>query len=68
MKITRPGKPPETVAIHVDCLYCGAGIEFLPKEVERISDQRDGDYYSFKCPCCGQNVTKNVRANYMDRY
>ena len=26
----------------------------------RVFDQRDGDFYTFKCPVCGHAVTKAV--------
>lgn len=60
MKIITPGIDPRDVAHQATCTRCAAVIEFTPREVERVNDQRDGDFFMFACPCCGANVTKAV--------
>lgn len=60
MKIISQGVAPLDVPQQATCLKCDAVIEFTPREVERIFDQRDGDFYQFKCPCCEARITKTV--------
>lgn len=64
MRVIKEGVNPAFVPLTVTCNKCHAEIEFLPMEVQRISDQRGGDFYQFACPCCGTNVTRAVPRGY----
>lgn len=44
----------------IDCKNCGAEYECLKQELKFVSDQRDGDFYWFKCPHC--NHRKSISA------
>jgi len=60
MKVIKRGEIPEAKPIHVDCGNCQSKIEFVPMEVKRVFDQRDGDFYQFECPVCRGMITKAV--------
>ncbi len=60
MKVIKRGEIPEAKPIHVDCRNCRSEIEFVPIEVKRVFDQRDGDFYQFECPVCGKQITKAI--------
>lgn len=64
MKVIRQGVIPEQQPMQATCSHCNAVIEFKPEEVRRVSDQRDGDFYQFACPCCGRPVTKQCGRGY----
>jgi hypothetical protein len=64
MQVIRQGINPVDVKLQAECSNCTAIIEFRPREVQRIPDQRDGDFYQFNCPCCGKNVTKACGRGY----
>lgn len=60
MKIIRPGNAAQDQPQQAECTHCTAVIEFTPREVQHVFDQRDGDYFSFACPCCTHNITKSI--------
>lgn len=62
MKIIVRGKPPESKPMRMTCSHCATVVELLPSEARYVSDQRDGDYYSLKCPVCTREITKAVRS------
>lgn len=64
MRVIKPGIDPQDVAQQATCHNCHAVIEFMPREVERVSDQRDGDFYQFNCPCCGKSTTRQCHTGY----
>lgn len=60
MKIISRGDFPLRHVIRTSCRNCQSVFEFEPKEAERIEDNRDGDFYSIRCPVCDNIVTKSV--------
>ena len=60
MKVIKRGEIPETKPLNVTCNNCHSEIEFLPMEVKRVFDQRDGDFYQFDCPVCRKLVARSV--------
>ena len=58
--VIKRGVPKDEVPLQVDCRRCESILQFRPVDVERVFDQRDGDFYTFKCPVCGRAVTKAV--------
>lgn len=62
MKIISRGEPPEIKPVRAECGHCHTVVEFLVVEARYVSDQRDGDYYSLKCPVCTREITKAVRS------
>ena len=60
MKVIKRGEVPETKPLNAPCRNCQSEIEFVPMEVKRVFDQRDGDFYQFDCPVCGKSVTRAV--------
>lgn len=61
MKIIKEGNLPSERKFTATCSNCKCHFEFLAKEAEYRSDQRDGDFYEVKCPQSGCG-----RANYVN--
>lgn len=61
MKILKRGNAPTDRPIQAACRNCHSEIEFEIGEASVVSDPRDGDYLSIKCPVCGREITRNVR-------
>jgi hypothetical protein len=59
MKIIKPGFPPKEKIVRLQCGDCGCEFEAKAGEIERVPDQRDGDFWRCKCPQagCGKQVT-----------
>ena len=55
MKIIKKGKIPTTI-MRFYCGNCGCVFECEKGEYTYYGDQRDGDYYTAKCPTCGKLV------------
>lgn len=60
MKIIKHGTPPGDKKHVVKCGGCGTKLEFLTSEAERVTDQRDGDFWRIQCPICPRAITKQV--------
>lgn len=62
VKIIYPGIVPESKPRRCECSNCKSVLEFTPAEhaVQRINDQRGGDFYSLTCPFCAAKVTVSV--------
>ena len=56
MKIIKRGKKSEERVYRVTCDDCGTVFEFKRAEAEYVSDQRDGDALTVKCPLCKRKV------------
>jgi hypothetical protein len=55
LKITKRGRLPDRTLAGT-CRNCRTEIECLPEDCEHTSDQRDGDFYTVKCPTCLQPI------------
>ena len=55
------GKTPGEEEKRATCRGCGTKIKFRPKDVERVHDQRDGDYFNIPCPLCDMQIIVAVR-------
>lgn len=64
MKIIKKRKIP-TTTIRFYCGNCGCVFECEKGEYTYWSDQRDGDYYTAKCPTCGKLVQTVRRKEYI---
>lgn len=64
MRVITPGIDPQDTPLQGTCYNCKAVIEFTPREVTRVPDQRDGDFYQFNCPCCHKSMTLQCRQGY----
>jgi hypothetical protein len=62
MRVIKPGKRPEDEEIELTCGHCGAVIAVVISEMECVPDQRDGDYYSIRCPMCQRRINRDARA------
>ncbi len=60
MRIVKYGTDPSDNKVKAKCQNCGTVIEFMPREADRVHDQRDGDYWQIKCPVCPRDITKAV--------
>jgi hypothetical protein len=58
VKLKREGKLPQERLMEGECSNCKCAIECKQGEAEHTSDQRDGDFYSIKCPTngCGRTI------------
>jgi RNase P subunit RPR2 len=56
VKITKVGSRPEDKEYRASCRNCKSEVEFRRNEAEYISDQRDGDFLSVRCPICGNLI------------
>lgn len=56
MRVLKKGRSKDWKT-RVDCNCCDARLEVSSADCSRVSDQRDGDFYSCKCPECGHHVT-----------
>ena len=61
MRVIKEGFIPEEYIYQATCNHCKTEIEFAAKEAKRTNDQRDGDFYTVKCPLCGREVHKAAR-------
>lgn len=61
IKVIRRGVVKESIPRTTDCTICHSELEFVPSEVKRVFDQRDGDFYQFSCPVCNASVTVSVK-------
>lgn len=60
MKVVK--KPREETPVKRDCFGCGAVLEIEKKDcLFRPAQGGDEDYWSAKCPCCGYEVTLDLR-------
>lgn len=59
MKILVVGKLPAEHQYKITCHNCGTVFEFLRKEAEYVTEQRDGDYLIVTCPLegCGKQLS-----------
>ena len=53
MKILKKGNKPEDRVYRNTCSNCRSELEFFAHETQLVSDQRDGNYFTIKCPVCG---------------
>lgn len=68
MRIIKPEVSPEYL-VRADCTACRAQIDYEQREGKLVYDDRDGDYFSFTCPCCGGtiNVDRKLAAQRAER-
>lgn len=60
MKIITPGKLPQEKVYTTTCRNCGCRFEFTRDDARYVSDQRDGDALTVRCPQQGCNTEKWV--------
>ena len=62
MKIVKQGKVDDNI-YRGTCRNCGTEIEFDKNEAKYVSDQRDGDFLTMRCPTyrCGMDINVSVR-------
>lgn len=63
--LTKKGISPTEVIRYAKCQICKSEYTFKHGEpgVTFVSDQRDGNFYSFKCQVCGEQVTVDSLGN-----
>jgi len=52
MEILHRGTPPGERLCQGTCAYCGTIVRFVANEGVPYSDQREGDWWTVKCPVC----------------
>lgn len=60
VRILVPGRVPEEAPMDAKCGHCGCQFQFTAQDAKRVSDQRDGDFWSIACPTCRRPVTKQT--------
>lgn len=63
MKVLKKGKKAKPWAGKKTlCDNCGSKIQLEESDnLKLIPDQRDGDYYEFRCPECSSSITVDAR-------
>ncbi len=61
MEILRRGKPKAEDTFTAECVQCGTQVRFKRSEATFVPDQRDGDYYTVKCPVCSGLIYVDAR-------
>ena len=56
MEILKKGELPQEKQADFNCNNCGSELRAKISEGKITYDQRDGDYVTFVCPVCGQNI------------
>ena len=56
MRIIKSGIKPSERLYQVTCTTCKTEFEFKQSEATFYDDQREGSYYSIKCPICNDSV------------
>ena len=65
MEILKEGLHPSEKVAEFGCHECGGQYRAKISEGDYVSDQRDGDFVQFECPCCKQTLnvlTKKFKA------
>jgi hypothetical protein len=60
MKIIKRGKVDKEKSATFDCHACRSKLEAEASEGVLMPDQRDGDYYLFRCPVCQAGISVSV--------
>jgi hypothetical protein len=68
MEIITPGKLPEDDIHTTTCGSCGCHFRFKTAEAKRTSDQREGDYWTVKCPQQGCKYSVTIADPIIRRY
>lgn len=57
-------EPPEDTPKQTTCSTCKSTLEYTSADVKHNSDQRDGDFDTFNCPVCRNQITVPCTGNH----
>ena len=55
IQIIQRGVLPAAVRYKTECRHCNTIFSFLKSDARLTDDQRDGDFYTIKCPVCSKD-------------
>ena len=55
IQIIQRGVLPEAIRYKTKCRHCNTIFSFLKSDARLTDDQRDGDFYTIKCPVCSKD-------------
>ena len=55
IQIIQRGVLPEAIRYKTKCRHCNTIFSFLKSDAHLTGDQRDGDFYTIKCPVCSKD-------------
>lgn len=55
IQIIQRGVLPAAVRYKTECRHCNTIFSFLKSDAHLTEDQRDGDFYTIKCPVCSKD-------------
>ena len=55
IQIIQRGVLPAAVRYKTECRHCNTIFSFLKSDARFTDDQRDGDFYTIKCPECSKD-------------
>ena len=55
IQIIQRGVLPAAIRYKTKCRHCNTIFSFLKSDAHLTGDQRDGDFYTIKCPVCSKD-------------
>ena len=55
IQIIQRGVLPAAIRYKTECRHCNTIFSFLKSDAHLTDDQRDGDFYTIKCPVCSKD-------------
>ena len=55
IQIIQRGVLPAAIRYKTKCRHCNTIFSFLKSDARLTDDQRDGDFYTIKCPVCSKD-------------
>ena len=66
IQIIQRGVLPAAVRYKTECRHCNTIFSFLKSDARLTDDQRDGDFYTIKCPVCSKDC--HISAGRLEKY
>ena len=66
IQIIQRGVLPEAIRYKKKCRHCNTIFSFLKSDAHLTEDQRDGDFYTIKCPVCSKDC--HILAGRLEEY
>ena len=66
IQIIQRGVLPEAIRYKTKCRHCNTIFSFLKSDACLTADQRDGDFYTLKCPVCSKDC--HILAGRLEEY
>ena len=66
IQIIQRGVLPAAIRYKTKCRHCNTIFSFLKSDAHLTEDQRDGDFYTIKCPVCSKDC--HILAGRLEEY